>query len=361
MVAKQKLDTSIEPEIEQLSNTVGSNFKGEIIGKGVMYTVGYDFNCIVDREWLISRMNDLELPEYLQPTKPTPHSGYSRAMKRMREHWLEPYEIDSPRLDTGFPTTHTVEVSLKEGDDNIWHVHADVFFEEDEVKQEGGKWVTHTLGYFNYDVEGKNIRVYEADDLDEKEYLYEVWNDVSQAAIALFRQMQVNHMASDIRNIMYYAIAKHTNTVVKLQNTVYLFPAGLIPFVDKMAQLYKEINERFKETGEPVAVRTFEVLNTRDKREWIQQKVEEKLRDNIDSVLDEAFDSFDEGDTAETAVNVIRHNLGDSEETAEMYNSLLRSEIDLREELKDQRRNLADSEKEEILSRVLDQAEIEAQ
>ena len=87
-------------------------------------------------------------------------------------------------------------------------------------------------------------------------------------------------------------MTKHTNNVINLRRSVYLFPAGMGDFVDKMATLYSDINQEFKDVGEPVAIRTFEVLDTDDKQEWIQHQVHATLEDNLDSILEEAFEKF---------------------------------------------------------------------
>lgn len=361
-MSDKKLDSDIEPERQRLKDATGiadvENM--ELLGYGVMYTVGYDFNCIVPRDWLLDRAGDLGIPSWILPSEPSPHYAYDRAIKMMKEHWLDDYYIEAPRMDSGVKEEHRVTVDLKEGDGNrIWKVRAEVFFDEEESKQEGGTWDQHDLGFFAYNKERSSLSAHRDDGLDEDDYLYPIWEDITSAADAMHRRMMSHHIAGDIRRMMTSAINDYSNNVIQLRRAVYLFPAGMDDFISNMTQLYREINDNFKETGEPVAIRTFEVLNTDEKQEWIQHKVQQTIEENLDSILDEAFEKFDEGEAANQVVKIIRKNLDDSTDTAETYNALLEAEIDIEEALEEQKKNVADSDKEEIIDKVIEQQDIE--
>lgn len=361
-MSSKKLDSDIEPERQRLKEAVGvSNPEDmEILGYGVMYSVGYDFNCIVPRDWLLDRIDDLGIPRWLAPSEPAPHYAFDRAIKWMKEQWLDDYHIEAPRMDSGVPEDHRVTVDLKEGDGNrIHHIRAEVFFDEEESGQEGGTWAQHNLGYFTYDKGSSQMVVRQDDDLDEGDYLYEVFQDVSKGGKALFRRMNSHHVGGDIRRMMQSAINQGSNNIIKLRRSVYLFPAGMGDFVEQMTILYEEINQEFKKTGEPVAIRTFEVLNTDDKQKWVQHRVEQTLSENLDSILEEAFEKFDEGEAAHQVVKLIRQNLDASSETAETYNALLEAEIDIEEALHEQKQEIADADKEDIIDQVIEQTDVD--
>lgn len=359
---KNKLDSDISPEKKQLRDTLGPDFDGEILGYGVMYTVGADYNCLVPRDWLLERVEDLGLPEWIMPKQPGPHYAFDRAIQRMKQSWLKDYYIESPRADTGVIDNHRVRVELLDGDGKrIFHVRAEVFFDEEEVREEGGKWVPHTLGTFRYNSDTQRFVPKKNESLDEDEYLYSVWEDVSAAGIALHRQMMHTHIARDIRHMMYLTIRDHTNTVIKLRRSVYLFPAALADFVDNMSQLYSEINDEFKTVGEPVAIRTFEVLNKEDNIDWIQHQVESTLESNLDSILEGAFEKFDEGEAASSIVEKIEKSLTTDSDTVEMYNALLETEMDIEEVLTRQKLNLNEDDKKEILDSVIEQIKMDQQ
>lgn len=362
MANDKRLDTDIEPERQRLKEAVGISDPSdmEILGYGVMYTVGYDFNCIVPRDWLLDRINDLGIPQWLAPSEPSPHYAFDRAIKWMDEQWLDDYYIEAPRMDNGVPEDHHVTVDLKEGDGNrIWHVRAEVFFDEEESGQEGGTWARHELGYITYNKENQTLVPRKDDGLDEDNHLHQVWQDVVSGADELFQTMLTHHVGGDIRRMMHGATRDYTNNVIQLKRSVYLFPAGMGDFVEKMAQLYEDINANFKTTGEPVAIRTFEVLNTDDKQEWVQHKVEQTLEDNLESILSEGFEKFDEGEAASQVVKVIRQNLSDDLETAETYNALLEAEIDIEKELEEQKSQVTDADKEEIIEQVIEQSDVD--
>lgn len=361
MTNDKQLDSGIDAEKEKLKDALGSNANDvSVLGYGVMYTVGADWNCIVPRDWLLDRMNDLGLPMWLAPSEPSPHYAFDRAIKWLREDWLDTYYIEAPRLDTGIEEEHEVKIDVRKGDGSrVWHIYAEVFFDEEESKQDGGVWNQHHLGYIAYDKSMSGPRAKKDDELNESDFLYEVWLDVSNGADGLFQRMMSSHIAQDIRKMMYDTVTKHTNNVIKLRRSVYLFPAGMGQFLDGMATLYEDIDKEWKSTGEPVAVRTFEVLDTDDKQEWIQHQVRNTLADNLDSILDSAFQQFDEGEAADEVVKVIKESMGNSLETADTYNTILEAEISVEEVLAQQKGKVADADKADIIDRVMSQTDID--
>ena len=361
-MTNKRLDIGIDPEKQQLKQALGEDADDpELLGYAVLYTVGSDWNCLVPRDWLLERVNDLGLPEWLAPNKPRPHDAYKRAIKRMREDWLDrEWLIEAPRLDNGIEDDHRVTVDLKEGDGKYhWHVRADVFFDEEECKQEGGKWVQHDLGLISYDVDKGYVRAIRDDGLGDDDRLLEVWEEVAKQVTRFYQKMQQTHIAQDIRKMMYYTTRDYTNDVIQLRRSVYLFPAGMMDFVDKMAQLYSDINEEFKTKGETVAVRKIEILDLADKREWIQEKVEETLEENLDSILSEAFEEFDEGEAADEIVKAIKAELEGDVATAETYNALLQAQIDVEQTLENRKQDIANSDHSDIIERVLSQTDFD--
>lgn len=362
-MTEHKLDTGIEPEKKKLADALGEETQDtELLGYGVMYTVGADWNCLVPREWLLDRMNDLGLPQWLAPNQPRPSAAYKRAIKRLREDWLDRvWMVEAPRFDRPeVKEDHKVTVDLKEGDGNyLWHVRAEVFFDEEEASVEGGMWDQHDLGYLTYDVDGQYVTARKDDNLSEDDLLFDIWQQVAAKATQFFGEMQETHIAHDIRKMMYYSTRDYTTNVIQLRRSVYLFPSGMEDFVESMAQLYSEIDDKFKERGEPVAIRTFEVLDTEDKRDWIQHRVEKTLQENVDSILEEAFEEFDEGEAAEKVVREVREDLGEDIDTADTYNELLETQLQIEEVLEEKKSELVDSDHEDIVERLIEQEDID--
>lgn len=363
MSSKQRrLDSNITLEGEQLEGVVDDVEDLQVLGYLTMYTSGADWNVLVPHDWLADRAAELGLPSWLVPNKPRPSSAYKRTIKRLKEDYLGTYTIRAPYNGMGNPTPHDVQVDLREGDGRYtWHVHASVFFEEEECGETGGMWVDHRLGYLTYSTEHKVLLPRQSDDLDDEDYLYPVWEDVSREALELFQEMQETLIGGDIRKMMYYTTRDYTSKVVSLRDggAVYFFPAGMTDFLDSMSTLYDDINTQFKSEGVKMAVRTVPILDTEDQREWIQSRVEMALEDSVERVLDETFESFDEGKTADEVVKVMREALGDDIETAETYNALLEAEMTIEKVLERQRDSIDDDEKKDIIDRALAQTDID--
>lgn len=336
------MKTDIKPEVQNLRHAVGGEFEGEIIGYGVMISVGYDFNCRVPRRELIDRMVDMGLPQSLHPGPTSATHAYKRTMKWLREDWPSPYEVQGRK----------VLIDLREGDSkDIWHVQGNVLFSEDETGVPGGRWVSHDLGYFSYDRPAKMIKSHSDDSMGDDHALWEVWKHVSDSARKIFEEMKQCKIGGDIRR-MTKQIIRRNPSIIKLRRAVYLFPAHLIDLVERLAELFRWIDREYKSTGEPMRIRTFEVLNTSDKQEWVEHRVRKTLKTQMDSILSSAFDEFDEGEIAERVVEQIGQNLGETEETAETYNSLLRAEISVEEILEEQKEAIENGKKEEIVDQV---------
>lgn len=354
-----KLDSDIDVEVEQLSDQYGSEFEGEVLGYGVMYSAGADYNCLVDREWLLDTAEALNIPDDLLPRRVSPYYAYKRTIKRMQEDWVENMEVEVERKDGLGADKHTTVVDIRKGDgSNVWHVSADVLYTEEETDTDGGIWESTDLGYFIYNTDEKRLKAHRRDELEEGHELEDLWKATETTAKRYFEEMQEVHHSTDIREMMYKAVNTYTESTIKLRRSVYLFPAGMGDFLDSMAQLYSEINERFKETGEPMAIRTFEILNTEEKRDWIQHKVESTLEDTLDDLLDEAFDSLDDGETSSEVVEGVIDQLGETDTTAETYSSLLEAEISVEMILEDKKQEIADGKREEMVEAVIDELDI---
>lgn len=362
MSQDKRLDQDIDAERERLSDEVdGDPNDVEILGYATMYTVG---DVLVPRDWLVNRARDLGIPDYVTPSEPRPSSAYKRAMGRLIEDTngdgSERRHIVAPRLDDPEQMrAHKVDLSVKEGDGKVRHLYVEVFFPEEESKQEGGKWDKHHLGQFDYNADAQRPTAIKDDDLDEGQLLFPLWEEFRERAYDLFDMMKVHYNGHDVRQMMYYSTRDYTNSVVKLRRSVYLFPAGLSEFVKNMQTLYDEINTEFKTKGDPVAVRTIPVLNTDDKKEWVEHAVQQAMTETVDKALEEAWEQFADDSTADEVVKTIKENLLDGEETAEVYNSLLEAQLDVEEMLKERREELANEDREDIVDRVLSQTDFD--
>ncbi|PHQ43907.1 hypothetical protein Z052_01855 [Halorubrum sp. C191] len=360
MSGKTQLDSGIDAEKAKLADLTGDQ-DHEVIGYGVTYVVGAEWSALTPRDWLMDQMEDIGLPDDIAPPQPTPRKAYSRTIEHMTKHWLDDYFVEAPRADNGVEEEHRVTVDIKEGEGRRWHhVRGEVFFDEEESGTEGGEWRQFHLGDIFYDDESNRLIARADDDLSEDDYLAPVWKDVSEGARNLHKEFQHTHTATDMRDMIYRVVRRYTQNVIKLQRSVYLFPAAMIDFVEDLAELFDRINESYKERGEPMAIRTFEILDTPDKQAWVEAAVTQTLEKAVDDIVEEALDAFDEGEAAAEAVDAIKADINaEASETAEIYNGLLDAEISIEDALERQKEQLSDDEKTEIVDDVIAQANLD--
>ncbi|MFB6282576.1 MAG: DUF6744 family protein [Halobacteria archaeon] len=359
-MSDKKLDSGISLHGEKLKAVVEDPEEAEILGYGVMYTAGGDWKLMVPRDWLMRKVEELNIPRWVAPSAPRPSSAYKRALKRLREEGLNEISITAPRLDNQVKAPHPVRFHLNDGDSHkVKHLYAEVFFDEDECKEDEGKWIQHHLGYFDYDADSQSPVTYKDNGLSEEDLLYEQWRRVADGVDDMFEEMKTTHIGHDIRKMMYYSTRDYTESVIKLRDggAVYFFPSGLIDFIDKMSELYDMIDEKWKVGGQAMAIRSFPIFESDS--DWIEERVQQSLEDAVDDALDEAFSEFDEGETAEKTVRIIKENLSVDAETAERYNELLEAQLDIEEMLEEFKHSIDDEDKKDIIERAVSQADVQ--
>lgn len=349
-----KLDSNIQIGTSDLTAALGASDDEdlELLGRGMMYTVG---DVVVPREWLLEQADELDIPERLLPTETTPHSAFKRAMD-----YLTRDGYDARAVDAG-GTTVRVEFRVKKTDGKTRHLIADAHF--GDVAEDGGVWRHYDLGAFHYDVEAQGMVARKDEDCPV--ILNERWEKFVGRAHNLFRQMEQSHTGNDIRNIAYSLRYKWTDSILPLRDAgaVYFVPEGeLTEIVNSIATLYDRINEEFKEDGKDVEIRTFEVVDTDDKREWVRHRVEKNLESVVDSAFEDAFDALkNDEETVDEIVEVVAGELDAATNTADNYNDLLQSRLSVERVLTDKLDAVDDNDKEDIIQRVLNDNGIAAQ
>lgn len=362
-MSKDRLDSNVTIEGQPLKSVTGdSPDEIEILGYAVMYTAGSDWNVLVPRDWLVRRCQELGIDELVVPSEPRPSSAYKRAIKRLKEDAIDDeHFIELPRLDTQDRELHKVNLSVRDGDGhNVKHLYAEVFYDEKETGEEGGRWDDVHLGFFDYESDSQMVFARIDDGLTSGSEFAQLWAKYSSLVHEYYDDMLVTHIGLDIRLMMYQTTRQYTRTVMSLRDGggVYFFPAGLTDFVDSMARLYSDINQQFKRGGGTMAVRTLPVLDSESEREWIEERVRETLEKSVKKVIDKAYEQVDQGAAHSEVLASIRQNLGEHAETAEMYNALLEAELDIDEMVSETRDSLSDEDKQELIDSVLEQTTI---
>lgn len=352
-MSSDKFDSGISIDKRKLSGVYGENLEdAEVLGRAMMFTVG---DVLVPSDWLEERCDDLGIPEKLIPSPVRPSSSYKRAMARLLDHAnAHLLEVEGRR----------VELDLRRGDNNVRHLYASVQFSEAETGQEGGKYVTHRLGWFNYDVDSQKMTHHQDDDCPEA--LDKTWKRLVGMAQGLKKKMANHHTGQDLRLMIHYFRNDYTGNeldVVSLRDggAVYFIPEGhLTDVVDRMAALFREIDAKFKEGGKHMGIHTLEVIDTEEKREWVRSRVAVALEGLVDDVVEEAFEAFDDDDEAvDEIVRTLGENIGQASNSIEQYNRALESKLKVEEILQRRAESLKEGDaKKELIDKVLSQTDL---
>ena len=353
------LDSNVSIQGKSLKSVTGQDpDEIEVLGYAVMYTVGADWKVIVPRDWLLTRCEQLGIPNRYWPSEPRSAYVYKRAMKRLSDVGLDSETVRIPRLDNGIEDEHDVELSLKKGDSvNVRHLYADVFYDEKESGEAEGDWQDVHLGYYDYDPEVERMLAFADSDLERESPFAKLWSRYTSKVREYNRELHEVHIGLDIRKMMYSATEYRHNNVVSLRDGggVYFFSAELTDFVDSMSKLYHEINEKYKTGGSTMAVRTLPVLDSDTEREWIEERVRKELEESVDRLIDETYKKHVDGKAHSEVLSLVRENLSEFQQTAEVYNALLETELDIERMYKEHSESLTDSDKKDLVESVMKQ------
>lgn len=342
-----RLDSGIKLGKTELSAALGGGFDSEdveLLGRAVTFDVG---EVMVPRDWLLEQCDELRIPDQLVPSEIWPSSAYKRGMARL---------VQSARKD-GRPhfKAEKVEFDVKHGNGNVQHLWMSVFFPHIE---DGGKWVNHRLGHFDYDPDDQRMKSVMDPEIEGAPELEKAWEHYEKRARALMENMKEHHTGEDLRLMFYYLRVKYTQTIVPLREggAFYFVPESLSHIINALGILYRRAGQ-FKSGGTKMNLRTIEVIDTDEKREWIRERVEAALDDMVDDVLEEAFEAADEGEeTADEIAREMMNGLSGAIETAEQYNDLLEAKLAVQELLENRMKSVDDEKKEKIVKRVLSQS-----
>lgn len=321
------LDSNVEIEGENLAGFVGEDVdleEIEVLGFATVSTIGGEDSMMVPREWLIPRMEELGLPEFMQPNEPRPSSAFKRAMK--------------PRLMFDSPekviNDHRVKFDLNKGENNTVHVMADVYISSEQIAQQEeipeeeaeGEWRTVTLGLVKYS-EGHMMTV---DKIEEEHPLFDEWESLKQKAHELFEDLQVSHVGYDFQVITYH-LRKHWTDSVPLRD------GGAVAFIPNTPEvanalqglntLFEEIDQKYKTSGKHIEMNTIPMLNTDSQRQLVERRAREQVEEMAGKMVDAARESVREDMPIEEIAEEISGELADVEDFSDRYNSLLDAEL----------------------------------
>ena len=326
-----------------------------VLGFGMMATTG---ELVVSREWLEEQWEKHNLPEEILPSETWASSAYKRAMFHL---------LDSGRDETSVNTSagrQMVSLDVKDGSGNERHVLANVWFSDDHPNadaldiEEGGEWRQTTLGTSNYDAESQQPILTQR--IDDEHPLAEVWEDLESRARSLFDEHLVSHNGDDMRDVLY-DFTRYESKSIPLRDggAVYFVPADDLDTIESLRQVWDEMDERFKLRGRKTEIQTIPVISDTDRKALIEQRATKVVRDEIDRVLEDAFDELatapgEEQTPEDEIVSEIEDALGEHANTAEVYNSLADARISVREVLEDFAQDVSSEARQDLIQATLD-------
>jgi len=269
----------------------------EVVGQAIWYTIGSDFVIATDedagetgREWLLRRMDELGLPEFMAPPKVSAKGAFTRT----RDHLV------TPRNDEQEIDGQTIEFETKRADRDTWHLLANAYFTADQLGQEDGEWKQVTVGVFRYMDEHGAVATVPKIDRDDR--MWDAWEYFAKRGVALHDEMQDSHIGRDVQKMMNRFTHDWTHTIkFRDGGAVYFVPAQYSKTLDALKTLIEEIDVRFKTHGRDCELQRIPVVNDDERREMVESRARDHLEARVQDALDAAMDSVRENNEELTA------------------------------------------------------------
>jgi hypothetical protein len=343
MTARQdhNIESNVEVSGEQLEGFIGEDEdleELEVLGFATMSTIG---QVTVDRDWLIPRMEELGIPEFMQPNQPRVSSAYKRALK---EHRL---------FDTGerIVNGHRVQHEVNSGEGNTYHLLSNVYIPASQIAEErdvqveeteegalvgpdgeevDGEWRQVQLGMTKYD-EGNMVVI---DSIENEHALYEEWSRLKSKLTELFEDLQTSHVGYDFQ-VLTYHLRKHWTNSVPLRDggAVAFIPATeqTTEVLESLHVLLSEVNQEWKDSGRDIELNTIPVLNTDSQRQMVEQRAQDQVQEIASDLVSEAEEQIRDDMPVQEIAQEIQSELSEAEDFASQYNNLLDAELSARE------------------------------
>lgn len=320
--------------------------EAEILGFLTYSTTG---DVLVPRDWLQEELDAEGLPDWLMPNEVWPSSAYKRAMSRLIDNGWEESWLNGLR----------VEYELREGDGNVRHLTAHIFYPEEKIGEEGGRWKQEDIGFFNYNADSQNLTWTALVNENDEPVLYEEWKRFVGRAQGLFEKMKKHHTGQDMRTVLYDIRKDHTNAIpMRDGGAVYFFPAHLDSEIEALSDIWARMNLH-KERGKRCEVAPFPVVDDEKRREIIQTRAEELIQEQVDEAIEAGIETLQEAEE-ETAADIARGVVDELAETtslAEEHSQLLEARLSVKRHIQDWLDALED-EKRELVEEVLDRSKL---
>ena len=314
---------------------VGDGEVEDILGWTVVYTIGPSFT--VDRNWLESRASELGLSRRHLPSETTDKRAYTRACKSVGDMRLGEARHPDVEVETERENYNTFNVKLEDQRGDELEVNTEII---GQLVYEDGSIVSSVK--------------------TSQESYIETFREYAQAASDSMEIHGQSNTGGDLRRAIREFVKSTDTSGVKMRD------AGAVYFVPRQAgeslmafkQLIKEVDANWKTSGFECAVDTIEVIDSVEKRDMVERKVEKEIDSVVESALTTAFEEIDEGEAAMEVVSQVGEDLVRAENVAAEHNALLDVELSVEEVLKDWKDRVSTEDKEDLIEAAVEEVDL---
>lgn len=309
----------------------------EVLGFATIFTIGELLE--VPAQFLEDQAEQEGLSDKYLPRRPTPKKAYTRACTRL--FWGR----------AGFGRYDEYEVEAKKINTALYTVQAEYYDEDAEEFRDTG-----ALGNLSYDYDEQQLVARQrTTDPD----LVDLWEQIEKLARSRFDEMLETYTGSDLRAMVRNVIGDQYSVSLRNAGAVYFVPANQADDLRKVSAVVDACNT-FKKPGRPPAqVAMLEVIDSKDKREFVETRVQTELSEKVEKALGQAADRIDEegqltDELEESIEETLTAVLSESTNVAEQYNALLRANMEVEsivENLKSEFRDEVGEIAEEVVQR----------
>ena len=350
-------ESTIEVGGRPIAGVVGDDIdpeEGGILGSATVSTIGEDFR--VPRQWLQRRMEELGISEFC-PGEVSPKRAYNRMRTYLITHENDEKEIGG----------RMVEFEVEKVNSEVFHLEAKSYFTAQDLGDgaEEGEFRRETLGIIKWVDEHDSVATIPRVPREEdgKPHPFRAsWEKFAQRAVDLHDEMMTHHIGRDIQRYVLYRFTHSYSSSIKLRDggAVYFVPAHQDDKIRAIRTLVSEIDDKFKSSGRACEMQVIPVVDNDDQREMVSERAGVSAREQVSTVLDDAFERMEEDEEAvvDEIVDSMADDLDAIDDFVAEYNALLDVEMSVRSILDSWVSELK-GEREELVEQAADVAEDE--
>lgn len=354
-VSEHELQGDADVDGQELLSVVGAEDAEdvEVVGQAIWYTIGSDFVVSTDdsaeetgREWLLRRMDELDLPEWMAPPEVTPKGAFTRT----RDFLVTPRNEDT---EIG---GRTVEFETKRATHDTWHILANTYFTADELNQDDGEWRQVTVGVVRYMKDHESVATIPKIDRDDA--MWDAWEYFAARAVEMHETMQDSHIGRDIQKLLHRFTHEWTHTVkFRDGGAVYFVPAQYEAELDALKTLVEELGVEFKTHGKDAELKRLPVVNDDERRRMVRERAEAWLDERVDDAIEAGLSEFETemDELSDDVIEAAKDELGESDEFADQYNALLDLRLSVEDVIDARREEVEGGVKGELLDALKDE------